>query len=155
MPPYLLTAEELAHRIVSLIPMVELGAATNTYDVLAVYGKQFEAKHPHQTTQYGLRTAYPPLTSHPLPIPAPIPIPLPNNPLPPRPQHARSFATYATPAPAETSAETEWPMNKVRTTFIEFFEKKHAHTFWKTSPVAPLVIFLPSLHPHAIRFSIT
>lgn len=31
----------------------------------------------------------------------------------------------------------EWPMDKVRSTFISFFEKQHSHTFWPSSPCVP------------------
>ena len=33
-------------------------------------------------------------------------------------------------------SETEWPANKVRDTFIKFFESKN-HVYWKSSPVVP------------------
>ena len=32
----------------------------------------------------------------------------------------------------------EWPVSKVRSTFIDYFVKKHDHTFWPSSPVVPL-----------------
>ena len=31
---------------------------------------------------------------------------------------------------------TEWPMDKVRSTFITFFER-NGHTFWRSSPCVP------------------
>ena len=31
----------------------------------------------------------------------------------------------------------EWPMEKVRSTFINFFVEKHKHTFWPSSPCVP------------------
>eukprot|EP00549_Striatella_unipunctata_P000537 CAMPEP_0118724008 /NCGR_PEP_ID=MMETSP0800-20121206/32315_1 /TAXON_ID=210618 ORGANISM="Striatella unipunctata, Strain CCMP2910" /NCGR_SAMPLE_ID=MMETSP0800 /ASSEMBLY_ACC=CAM_ASM_000638 /LENGTH=979 /DNA_ID=CAMNT_0006632487 /DNA_START=233 /DNA_END=3172 /DNA_ORIENTATION=- len=33
--------------------------------------------------------------------------------------------------------ELEWPMDKVRSTFIGFFVEQHGHTFWKSSPCVP------------------
>jgi alanyl-tRNA synthetase len=33
--------------------------------------------------------------------------------------------------------ETEWPAARVRSTFVEFFEKKHAHTFVQSSATIP------------------
>ena len=32
----------------------------------------------------------------------------------------------------------QWPMEKVRQTFIEFFVQKHGHTFWPSSPCVPV-----------------
>ncbi|PWA44397.1 Alanine-tRNA ligase, class IIc [Artemisia annua] len=33
--------------------------------------------------------------------------------------------------------EIEWPANKVRDTFIKFFEDRN-HVYWKSSPVVPV-----------------
>mmetsp|Transcript_14602 Transcript_14602/g.18380 ORF Transcript_14602/g.18380 Transcript_14602/m.18380 type:complete len:965 (+) Transcript_14602:343-3237(+) len=33
--------------------------------------------------------------------------------------------------------ELEWPMDRVRSTFINFFKEKHGHTFWASSPCVP------------------
>ena len=38
----------------------------------------------------------------------------------------------------QTAAELQWPADKVRSTFIEFFKKKKQHVFVKSSPVVPL-----------------
>lgn len=34
--------------------------------------------------------------------------------------------------------ELQWPMDKVRSTFIDFFVKKHQHVFWESSPCVPV-----------------
>ena len=39
---------------------------------------------------------------------------------------------------SEEKKELEWPMDKVRSTFIDFFREKHGHTFWKSSPCVPV-----------------
>ena len=39
---------------------------------------------------------------------------------------------------SEEKKELEWPMTKVRSTFIDFFAKKHGHKFWKSSPCVPV-----------------
>ncbi|KAI3702975.1 hypothetical protein L6452_28729 [Arctium lappa] len=56
-------------------------------------------------------------------------------------------STFSLPAPADHSllrrmgsqatAEVEWPANKVRDSFIKFFEEKN-HVYWKSSPVVPV-----------------
>ena len=38
---------------------------------------------------------------------------------------------------SDSSSELEWPMDKVRSTFINFFVEKHDHTFWPSSPCVP------------------
>lgn len=37
----------------------------------------------------------------------------------------------------ETKKELEWPMDRVRSTFTDFFIKKHDHVFWGSSPCVP------------------
>jgi len=34
--------------------------------------------------------------------------------------------------------ETEWPVSKIRQTFINYFVEKHQHVFWASSPVVPV-----------------
>ncbi|KAK9057059.1 hypothetical protein SSX86_024426 [Deinandra increscens subsp. villosa] len=38
---------------------------------------------------------------------------------------------------SEPSAEMEWPANRVRDSFIKFFEERN-HVYWKSSPVVPV-----------------
>mmetsp|Transcript_41640 Transcript_41640/g.99809 ORF Transcript_41640/g.99809 Transcript_41640/m.99809 type:complete len:966 (-) Transcript_41640:85-2982(-) len=38
----------------------------------------------------------------------------------------------------DESKELKWPMGKVRSTFIDFFKKKHGHKFWESSPCVPV-----------------
>lgn len=40
-------------------------------------------------------------------------------------------------APAAFPDPSNWPAAKVRSTFIDFFEKTHGHTFWKSASVIP------------------
>ncbi|KAG7346035.1 alanyl-tRNA synthetase [Nitzschia inconspicua] len=39
---------------------------------------------------------------------------------------------------SSTPNNTDWPMDKVRNTFIDFFVEKHGHVFWKSSPCVPV-----------------
>ena len=47
--------------------------------------------------------------------------------------------TMMTTTTTSTGADTtiEWPMDKVRSTYINFFAKKHDHTVWTSSPCVP------------------
>ncbi|KAI3810043.1 hypothetical protein L1987_19650 [Smallanthus sonchifolius] len=38
---------------------------------------------------------------------------------------------------SQSAAEVEWPANKVRDSFIKFFEERN-HVYWKSSPVVPV-----------------
>jgi hypothetical protein len=49
-----------------------------------------------------------------------------------------SMSSAADTTSSNTAESTEWPANKVRSTFFEFFEKKKDHVFVKSSPVVPL-----------------
>jgi alanyl-tRNA synthetase len=52
-----------------------------------------------------------------------------------------SSSTAANDKPQEETGKfakhPTWPMDKVRSTFISFFEKQHKHTYWKSSPCVP------------------
>ena len=52
-----------------------------------------------------------------------------------------SSSTTANDKPQEETGKyathPTWPMDKVRSTFISFFEKHHKHTYWKSSPCVP------------------
>jgi alanyl-tRNA synthetase len=37
----------------------------------------------------------------------------------------------------EEKKELEWPMERVRRTFLDYFAKQHGHTPWASSPVVP------------------
>ena len=40
---------------------------------------------------------------------------------------------------SETQADQkQWPMDKVRSTFIDFFVRQHNHTYWSSSPCVPV-----------------
>ena len=38
----------------------------------------------------------------------------------------------------EEKKPLEWPMDKVRSTFIKFFVEKHEHTFWSSISCVPV-----------------
>ncbi|KAL8199961.1 hypothetical protein R6Q57_013529 [Mikania cordata] len=38
---------------------------------------------------------------------------------------------------SQAAADVEWPANKIRATFFNFFEERN-HVYWKSSPVVPL-----------------
>ncbi|KAL7558981.1 hypothetical protein ACA910_006321 [Epithemia clementina (nom. ined.)] len=38
----------------------------------------------------------------------------------------------------KSNKELQWPMDKVRQTFIDFFVQKHQHVFWPSSPCVPV-----------------
>ena len=38
---------------------------------------------------------------------------------------------------AATCSATEWPASKVRSTFVEYFEKRHQHVYYPSAPVVP------------------
>jgi len=48
-----------------------------------------------------------------------------------------SASTTTTNKSPNKDTELEWPMTKVRSTFINFFVTKHSHTPWPSSPVVP------------------
>ena len=37
-----------------------------------------------------------------------------------------------------TQKELQWPMDKVRSTFIHFFVQQHGHVYWPSSPCVPV-----------------
>lgn len=44
---------------------------------------------------------------------------------------------HTTMAPAPFPDPASWPADKVRRTFVDFFEQNHGHTFWKSASVIP------------------
>lgn len=62
--------------------------------------------------------------------------------LAPPPSHgiSRSLLSTSAVSTAMTGTDTldiEWPANRVRDTFVKFFEEKN-HVYWKSSPVVPV-----------------
>lgn len=39
---------------------------------------------------------------------------------------------------SDDKSEIKWPVNRVRSTFINYFIEKRGHTFWASSPVVPV-----------------
>ena len=46
--------------------------------------------------------------------------------------------TMTTSTSSTTETELQWPMDKVRSTFIQFFVQQHNHTYWPSSPCVPV-----------------
>jgi hypothetical protein len=43
-----------------------------------------------------------------------------------------------TACPSSLQPNHQWPMKKVRQTFIDFFVSQHQHVFWPSSPCVPI-----------------
>ena len=48
------------------------------------------------------------------------------------------FSSHMTRSKTLRMSTSEWPVEKVRTKFVEYFESKHAHINYKSSPVVPV-----------------
>lgn len=46
--------------------------------------------------------------------------------------------TCSSIAVSMSTAQEKWPAARVRSTFVDFFSTKHAHTHYRSSPVVPL-----------------